>query len=491
MIDDVFERFWATGATAAADAILATDLPFDAVAERLAHGPHHRAAATGELVWNTAGELHPTRVVVPSSYDPARRYPVRVFLHSALSLAPDDPARPRPLEFGDAYIAVYPTGSRALPWWSWGQVQNLRAILLRLRREYNIDDDRVQHVGVSDGATAAWFLGMKDATPWSSFVALVGSPRVLAKPVPRSEGDLFASNFTNRPLYVINGELDPLYRASSVAPYIRLLERRGAPVTFRALAGERHGTAWWSREREVIDRFEQAHRRVALPDAVSWQTDNPERYGRMAWLAIDALDPACAVPEPDLIDVDEPRDIGVRISRRREGGRRIVAVDLGSPAAAAGLLAGDLIVRAGGRRIDCADDLADVLDEWPVETAIVVDVERDGHPLAVPVAFPKDEIAFARARPAGRVDVVRDGNTFIATTTGVAAFTLLLSPAMIDYARPVAVVVDGMRAVAQLQPSIATLLRHAARDRDRSMLFASELRVSVVGGSCPRLHVAW
>src|SRR4030095_15010090 len=49
---------------------------------------------------------------------------------------------------------------------------------------------------------------------------------------------------------------------------------------------------------------------------------------------------------------------------------------------------------------------------------------------------------FARSRPSGRVDVVRKGNTFEAETRGVTSFTLLLSPEVVDFSKPVRVVVN-------------------------------------------------
>ncbi len=50
---------------------------------------------------------------------------------------------------------------------------------------------------------------------------------------------------------------------------------------------------------------------------------------------------------------------------------------------------------------------------------------------------------FARRRPAGRVDATRDGNSVDVKTHGVAAFTLLLSPDVIDFDKPVHVTVNG------------------------------------------------
>jgi hypothetical protein len=80
----------------------------------------------------------------------------------------------------------------------------------------------------------------------------------------------------------------------------------------------------------------------------------------------------------------------------------------------------------------------------------------------------------------GRVDLERDGNSITATTRGVAAFTILLSPDAIDFSRPVTVLLNGAVAFdGRVQPSVATLLKWAARDDDRAMVFGAELHVEV------------
>jgi hypothetical protein len=87
---------------------------------------------------------------------------------------------------------------------------------------------------------------------------------------------------------------------------------------------------------------------------------------------------------------------------------------------------------------------------------------------------------FGRSRPSGRVDAVRRGNTVELTTRGVAELTLLLSPDVFDLSQPIRVTANG-RVVADgvHQPSLATLMKWAARDNDRTMLFAAELHVTI------------
>jgi acetyl esterase/lipase len=87
---------------------------------------------------------------------------------------------------------------------------------------------------------------------------------------------------------------------------------------------------------------------------------------------------------------------------------------------------------------------------------------------------------FDNNRPSGRVDLIRSGNTITATTRGVAELTLLLSPDQFDFAQPVKVEANG-RVIfnGHVEPSAATLLKWAARDNDRTMLFGAELHLKL------------
>ncbi len=90
------------------------------------------------------------------------------------------------------------------------------------------------------------------------------------------------------------------------------------------------------------------------------------------------------------------------------------------------------------------------------------------------------DLLFARPKSVGRVDLVRTGNTVQATTQGVTAFTLLLSPDVFDLNQPIQVVANGREVFnARVERSVPTLLKWAARDNDRTMLYAAELHIKL------------
>jgi len=98
-----------------------------------------------------------------------------------------------------------------------------------------------------------------------------------------------------------------------------------------------------------------------------------------------------------------------------------------------------------------------------------------------PTVLPGESDAmFPHQGESGRVDLKRTGNRVEVKSKGVAAFTLLLSPDQFDLNRALTVVVNE-RTVhdGRVQRDIRTLLKWAARDNDRTMLFAAELAIEV------------
>ena len=87
---------------------------------------------------------------------------------------------------------------------------------------------------------------------------------------------------------------------------------------------------------------------------------------------------------------------------------------------------------------------------------------------------------YDRSKPSGRVDAVRTGNAVDVKTRGVRELTLLLSPDAVDFSKPVVVTVNG-RPVhdAVVARDAGVLQKWAARDNDRTMLYAAELRITV------------
>jgi hypothetical protein len=274
---------------------------FDAAWQRLREGPRYTAQKTGPFQirypFSNSVEFE-NWIDVPADYDPSRPWPLRVQLHGGVSRpAPNavPPGQPKPTTLpanriaGESQIYVHPSGWNDSPWWNASQVDNILHLLRDLKERYNVDESRTYLTGISDGATGAYYIAMREPTPWSSILPLNGSVAVLRSPSTGVDGPLYGNNLAAKPLYIVNGEDDPLYPVWHVEPHIAWFVKLGVTHVFRPQAGAGHNTSWWPTEREPYERFVHDHPREPHPARLSWETDRTDRFNRIHWLVIDRL----------------------------------------------------------------------------------------------------------------------------------------------------------------------------------------------------------
>jgi poly(3-hydroxybutyrate) depolymerase len=490
-VDDAFARFWSAKDTAsaakAASDIVKTGIAVEDAFARLSRGRSYpKAVATGLVDGDrgAGGRTFRYRLEVPASYDPSKAYQVRIQLHGGVNRSPDAPRRGTGIGrlAGAEQIYILPEGWNEAPWWSDLQVENIRAILDIVKRTYNVNENLVALSGVSDGGTGSYYVAMRDPTPYASVLPLNGSLLVLRS--VGVVGDLFPTNLRNRPFFVVNGGRDPLYPAAGVEPVLAHLDEGGVTITYHRQPEAGHDTTWWPQEREAFEKFVTSHPRVPFPDRITWETSDIRESGRVHWLVINSVR-SSARQDPDLSDLNDfsphAMDFGVRMS-----GVRVERVSSQSSADRIGLAAGDTIVSIDDRAIATNADLVEALGMHAVGSAIRFTVSRGAREVRLSGTFDPTPVQadpttlFKHRNRSGRIDLRRTGNVVDVQARGVGAFTLLLSPTQFDFAKPVKVTVNGRTAFeSPVKADLATLMKWAARDNDRTMLFGAEIRIEV------------
>ena len=478
-------------AAAAADQIVESGVGFDEAFRRLRQGRVYSRDVPHGVVqgsYQSGTEEYFYTLDVPVSYNPDRTYQVRVQLHGGVGRRENNTNRGSGSAgrlWGAEQIYVMPYAWRDAPWWSGRQVENLHAILDLVKRDYNVDENRVVLSGVSDGGSGVYYMAMRDTTPFASFLPLNGFIMVLRTETSGADGDLFPNNLLNKPLFVVNGGRDPLYPTNLVDPYIHHLKRGGIDLVYWPQTNAGHNTSWWPDIKDSFEAFVTRHPRRPLPNALSWESGPPDVPSRAHWLVIDRL-AARRPDDPALPDLNTMPSAPVLEFGIRSSGTRVNRVLKGSGAEQIGLQVGDLIARINNQPIPPETDIADVLRNYPSGRALRLTVARGNRSMtltgryAPSVLAGEAEAMFPPQRDSGRVDLIREDNTVQASSRGVGAFTLLLSPDQFDLNRPVRVVVNGRTAFeGPIQKNVRTLLKWAARDNDRTLLFAAELPVEV------------
>ncbi len=491
-VDDAFAAYWKAAtvaeATNAVAGVVASGVTFNDALARVRAGRTYRAdvpRGVQKLSRHTDTIDFPYTLDVPTAYDPAKRYQVRVQLHGGVM-------RPDPVARGDGSIGalagaeqiyVLPTSWAEAQWWAPPQDTNLPAILDSVKRTYNVDENRVVLSGVSDGGTAAFYVAMRDTTPYASFLPLNGHMLVLANRDLGLQGALFPHNLMNKPFFVVNGGKDRLYPAAGIEPLLTNFKSRGLEVDYKPQPDAGHNTAWWPELKETFEGFVREHPRTPHPARVTWQTDSTTSRNRAHWLVITRL--GNARPGEDLPDLNnlqsgEEENFGVRTI-----GMRLTSVLPKSNAAAFGFLPADTVRSINGRELPAGLELTEYMALFSAGDALHFVVERGRETLDLkgvyqPTVMPRVRQIFATGLPTGRVDAERDGNTIRASARGVGAFTLLLSPDVFDFTRPITVVVDGTTLFSgTVTPRVETLMSWAARDNDRTMLYGAELPITI------------
>lgn len=491
-IDQAFEQFWSASSPDAAaqtiEAVVKSGVTFDAALARLKKGRAYRADAPRGVVklsHRIGADEFPYLLDVPETYDAATKYQVRVQLHGGVG-RPD--AAPRGNGIGQLagveQIYVLPTAWAAAEWWTDRQLENLHEIFDSVKRTYNVDENHVVLSGVSDGGTGTYYFSMRDTTPFASFLPLNGAVAVLRSSNVSVDGELFPNNFLDKPFFIVNGGRDPLYPTSLVEPYIRHMVEGGVTVKYLPQPDAVHNTAWWPDVKETYETFVREHPRVPVPDTITWETDLTPGTTRAHWLVIDKLSKP-TVETAHLKDLNDLVSASVPNFGITAVGTRVMSVVSGSNAESFGMEADDVILRINGRLIPAGVDVIDLLSTYDSGTKMVIVVARMNEPFELqgvfnPVEIPRIVPMFAHRRPTGRVDLVRDGNTVSATTRSVDIFTLLLSPDVFDFSKPVKIVANGKTMFeGRVTRSLPTLMKWAARDNDRTMLFGAEVTVKL------------
>jgi dienelactone hydrolase len=418
-IDAAFKAFWGAPTAAAAEkashAVLVSGVSFDEASKRLKAGQTYSNEKTGLIrrITSVGGVAIDNIIEVPAEYDPTKKWPLRVQLHGGVGRDRRDDPQPQSARIpGEPQIYIEPQAYWEAAWWHTSQVDNILGLLDFVRRRYNVDEMQTYITGISDGGTGTFFFALREPNPWAACLSLNGQPLVLANRDARIEGNLYLGNLANCPLYIVNGDHDPLYPAETVTPLVDAMIKAGATPIYHIQPNERHDVHWWPEERASYEMFVHTHPRLAHPERLSWETDRTDRFNRVRWLVIDKLAP----PSP-------------RTSSS-----------------------------ASARQAEALEDV-NVFTYGASKMNI----------------FPR-----RRQVPSGRVDVERRGNAFHATTRGVSDFTLLVSPDVVDFAKPVQVTVNGGQVFSGLvKKDLATLLKWAARDNDRTALYGAELHIAV------------
>jgi predicted esterase len=434
------------------------------------------------------GVERPWVVVTPSDYESDERTPLLVVLHGGVSRAD---IYSDPLEYvaenefvamarEHGWIAAVPFGQAGATWWDDVGIANIRALIRTVKREYNVDDDRVWMIGFSDGASAGFFFAMADPTDYAAIVALNGHMGVGSLDGDRAS---YAPNMAGTPLYATTTFHDGLYPSERMRATLDMAQRAGGDIFYKEFEGEHSFEPWGDDELPRIARFLERHPRDPFPAKIVWETARGE-FGLCWWFAIDETVIGKRAPwhgDHNVALVSDRITFGFVPDWEYEGeGVFVSALSNGDyPATEMGVAEGDVIVAGNDAPVASLDDLNDFKETLARGDAFSLTVQRDEEELVLEGVLPEKEnyYIFKREVPSGAVRVHYSANRVDVRQSLVRSFRVLVHPDMFNVDEPVTVAVGEKTLFDELvEPDLEFLVRNFLENRDRSLLYIAELK---------------
>jgi dienelactone hydrolase len=200
--------------------------------------------------------LQPYRVFVPASYDPAKKYPVIIALHGM--------GRDENSYFDDysqgafkveaesrGYIVACPKGRQPASMYFGSAERDVLDVLGEVRRDYNIDPDRVYMTGHSMGGFGTWSIAMNHPGLFAALapVAGGGNPAGMAK-------------IAHIPQLVVHGDNDKTVPVERSRVMVAAAKKLNVTLKYIEIPGGDHIFVAQRTFKDVFDWFD-SHRRSA------------------------------------------------------------------------------------------------------------------------------------------------------------------------------------------------------------------------------------
>lgn len=249
--DLALERTDIDGELAAAEELLA----------QITKGQHPLRSRRGDIRWaylSNVDKMHqPFRLFVPSSYDPAKKYPLVVALHgmggdeNSYFLAYDNGIIKREAE-ARGYLVVCPKGRAPASMYLGNAEQDVLDVIAEMKREYSVDENRIYMTGHSMGGYGTWSIA-------------VNHPRMFAALAPVAGGGMpqtFAriAAIAHIPQIVVHGNADPTVPVDESRRMVKAAQAAGAKVKYIEVEGGNHSNIVVPHMKDIFDWFD-AHKR--------------------------------------------------------------------------------------------------------------------------------------------------------------------------------------------------------------------------------------
>jgi predicted peptidase len=191
---------------------------------------------------DAAGRTYPYAAYVPRDYDPAKPWPLIVFLNGAGECGTDGQRQltqglmpailNKPQEW--PFVVLFPQKPDQKSAWEDHDAYVL-AIIDAAKKTYNIDASRVYLTGLSQGGHGTWAIGSRYPERFAALAPICG----YGKP------ELIAPTLTTMPIWAFHGSVDKVVLPEQSQRLVDAVKAAGGNATLTLYAGVDHGS--WDR----------------------------------------------------------------------------------------------------------------------------------------------------------------------------------------------------------------------------------------------------
>ena len=232
--------------------------------DQITKGQNPLQALRGDYRWayrsDVDKQLQPYRVFVPAKYDATKPTPLVVALHgmggdeNSYFTAYDNGIVKREAE-ARGYLVVCPKGRGVASMYAGDAERDVVDVIAAMRRDYNVDADRIYLTGHSMGGYGTWSIAPKYPALFAAIAPIAGggNPQALSK-------------IKHVPQIVIHGDKDPTVAVTNSRTMVKAAQELGIEVKYIEVPGGNHTDIAVPAQKDIFDFFD-AHKRQPMAEA--------------------------------------------------------------------------------------------------------------------------------------------------------------------------------------------------------------------------------
>ena len=260
----------------------------------------------------------PMRLYVPKTYNSLQKWPLIVLLHGAVRLSsfaradrrPDDSSARNESDDDDlffnyfrdqGYLILRPVADvpKKFDWvindFNSGFIQESSAgnvnltfrciinAIIKLKKNLNIDDNKVFAFGHSDGSDGAFALEVFQPSLFAGFL-LYNSMLANLKAT-----NIYPANMQNCSTYIVHSDLDDLRAFEQTTAIVDSVRKLGAQIEYKVYNGYKHFDNHLKIDLPFANQFIRQTTRNPFPSKIYWEASNAID-NRCFWLKVDSFD---------------------------------------------------------------------------------------------------------------------------------------------------------------------------------------------------------